>query len=213
MPVGKQKVLAFHAAFLKEIAGGMQKWVQMVKKEPRCILCGKAATRGHLLSSEHMKRMVEDAIGTYMAGNASSTRRFNGDMCTGVLTKKKMYDYWGEGLENLVISAVEIHYDKGVFYNKKQALTPDDVSYELGVVSYPGTGKYTNCLYAAFRELPDQEETATEEGLKLTSPPGQGWWPVIALQTVVESERKKVLVTCWYQLISDGRVISWWIYL
>ena len=85
--------------------------------------------------------------------------------------------------------------------------------YELGVVSYPGQGKYKDCLFRPWTDLPDQVENATVEDLQFCSPPGQGWWPVVALQTVVESERKKVLVTCWYQLISDGRVISWWIYL
>ena len=65
-----------------------------------------------------------------------------------------------------------------------------------------------------FHELPDVEEIATDEQLQITSPPGQGWWPVIALQTVCdESWKLKVLVVCWYQLLTDGRVVCWWIYL
>ena len=104
---------------------------------------------------------------------------------------------------------------KGVFYHNKKPLYPTDAKYELGIVSYPGTGKYKDAnIYLPFHELPDVEDVANEEQLHITSPPGQGWWPVIALQTEVLSENlKKVLVVCWYQLLSDGRVIAWWIYI
>ena len=188
-----------------------------VDGEPRCLICKKNATEGHLKSSEHVKRIEEDAIGTLMGGKAKSTRRFNGDLCTGILTNKLMYDFWGEALTNLPRAAMEVHAQKGVFYNGKTEIFPSDAKYELGVVSYPGTGKYKDCKYMPFHELPEQEETATEEQLKMTSPKGQGWWPVIALQTVAESTKEttkmKVLVVCWYQLLSDGRVICWWIYM
>ena len=151
-----------------------------------------------------MKRMEQDAIGTFMAGKAQSTRRFNGDMCTGVPTKKKMYDFWGDALENMPKVAMGIHLKKGVFYDGR-TVTPEEAQYELGVVSYPGTGKYNDCLYVPFHELPDIEEIATDEQLQITSPPGQGWWPVIAVQT----ETRKVLVVCWYQLLSDGSAVCW----
>ena len=65
-----------------------------------------------------------------------------------------------------------------------------------------------------YHELPDVEEIASEEQLQITSPPGQGWWPVIALQTVVVSATmKKILIVCWYQILNDGRVVAWWIYV
>ena len=112
---------------------------------------------------------------------------------------------------------MEIHVKKQAFHNGKKLVFPQDAIYELGVVSYPGHGKYNNCQYVAFHELPDQEETANEEQRKRISPPGQGWWPVIALQKVAESTatgiKMKVLVVCWYQLIADGNVICWWIYM
>ena len=106
----------------------------------------------------------------------------------------------------------------GVFYNKKTEILPSDAIYELGVVSYPGQGKYHECnTYIAFHELPDQEDTTSEEERKMRSPKGQGWWPVIALQKVAEKTKEgatktKVLVMCWYQLLEDGRKICWWIY-
>ena len=55
-------------------------------------------------------------------------------------------------------------------------------------------------------ELPEVEEIGMEEKLQVSSPPGQGWWVVIGLQTVAECEVKKVLVVCWYQLLRS----VWW---
>ena len=191
----------------------MARWVQIVDGELRCLICGKAATKGHLQSSEHVKRIEEDAIGMYLGGNALRTWRFNGDQCVGVPTKRKLYDFWGDALENLIAAAREIHLRKGVFWNGKQKVAPGQVRYELGVVSYPGQGKYKDCLFRAFIDFPDQVENATLEDLQSCSPPGQGWWPVIGLDSVTEASVKKVLVVCWYQLLSDGRVICWWILL
>ena len=66
----------------------MVKWVHNVDGELRCLICGKAATVGHLDSSEHVKRIEEDALGTIMCGDGLTTRRFNGDKCVGVATKR-----------------------------------------------------------------------------------------------------------------------------
>ena len=90
-------------------------WVQMVNDEPRCLVCNNVATEEHLKSSEHVKRIEGDAIGTLMGVKALSTRCLNGDMCTGVLTKKKMYDFWGDALENLPQVARHIHVKKASY--------------------------------------------------------------------------------------------------
>ena len=210
---GDEKRKAIEDALVKEIPLEMAKWVQNVDGEPRCLICGKAATVGHLESSEHVKRIEEDALGTIMCGDALTTRRFNGDKCVGVATKRLLYNYWGDALLNLPTVAMGIHLQKGVFWNGKHKVLPENARYELGVVSYPGQGKYKDCLFRAFHDLPDQLETATAEEQQFRSPPGQGWWPVIALDSVFEESVRKVLVVCWYQLLSDGRVICWWIYL
>ena len=210
---GDEKRKAIEDALVKEIPVEMAKWVHNVDGEPRCVICGKAATVGHLESSEHVKRIEEDALGTIMCGDALTTRRFNGDKCVGVATKRLLYDYWGDALENLPTVARRIHLQKGVFWNGKHQVIPESARYELGVVSYPGQGKYKDCLFRAFHDLPDQLETATVEQRQFRSPSGQGWWPVIALDSVFEESVRKVLVVCWYQLLSDGRVICWWIYL
>ena len=60
-------------ALVKEIPVDMARWGQIVDGGSRCLICGKVATKGHLQSSEHVKRIEEDAIGTYMGGNALRT--------------------------------------------------------------------------------------------------------------------------------------------
>ena len=54
---GDEKRKAIEDALVKEIPLEMAKWVQNVDGEPRCLICGKAATVGHLESSEHVKRI------------------------------------------------------------------------------------------------------------------------------------------------------------
>ena len=128
-----------------------------------------------------------------------------------------MLEFWGDALPNLPQAAREIHERAGVFYDNKKDILPKDAIYELGVVSYPGKGKYHECnSYIPFHELPDSEDTASEEESKMRSPEKQGWWPVIALQKVAETTKEgatktKVLVVCWYQLLEDGRIVCWWI--
>ena len=53
-----------------------------------------------------------------------------------------------------------IHLRKGAFWNGKHKVTPGQVRCDLGVVSYLGEGKYKDCLFRLFVELPDQVETS-----------------------------------------------------
>ena len=55
-------------ALIREIPPDMTKWIHMVNDCPRCMICQKWATEWHLTSSEHVKRIEEDAIGTLMGG-------------------------------------------------------------------------------------------------------------------------------------------------
>ena len=93
-PEGDEQLKAIEDALVKVDEVEMGRWIHTVDGEPRCLICNKYATEGHLKSSDHVKRIEEDAIGTLIGGKACSTRRFNGDMCTGVPTKKKMYQFW-----------------------------------------------------------------------------------------------------------------------
>ena len=83
-------------ALVKEIPVEM---CAMVNDEPQ----------GHLQSSEHVKRIEEEAIGTFMGGKAK-TPRFNGDKCTSCPTKKKMQDFWGDALEILPKAAKDMAF-------------------------------------------------------------------------------------------------------
>ena len=112
-PDDDEKRQIIEEALIKEIPVNQKRWIQMIDGEPRCIICDKQATEGHVVSSEHVKRIEEDCIGDLNGGKSKTTRRFNGDLCTGVPTKKKMYDFWGDALENLVKVAMEIHQKKG----------------------------------------------------------------------------------------------------
>ena len=84
--------------------------------------------------------------------------------------------------------ATDIHQWKGVFYNGKQKISAEEVHYEIGVVSYPG------------------------QGIIGWWPAKQGWWPVIGLKNDINTATKtKILLVCWYQLLSDDQVACWWI--
>lgn len=137
-----------------------------------------------------------------MGGKALSKRRFDGDMCTGIPTVQKMRDSWGDCLECLPMECKKIHIKKGVFhYGNKKQITPDEAIYELGVVSYPGTGKYNDTnIYVPYHELPDSLDVATKEQMKISSPPGQGWWPVIALRKELydpwDATKQRILIVC-----------------
>ena len=127
-----------------------------------------------------------------------------------------MMEFWGDALLNMPQVAKKKHVDKGTIYvnNKEtQQVRPEDAVYELGIVSYSGSGKYQYSKYLDWNSLPDTENVATEMQLQCSSPEGQGWWPVIALDTRFEKGTKKILVVCWYQLLNNGRIIAWWIYI
>ena len=118
--------------------------------------------------------------------------------------------YWCEGLQYLPQEARRRHYAKGAFYiNSRHPISPSESIHELGIVSYPGSGKYKGCIFLRYDDLPETEEAADEIWRKVVSPHGQGWWPVVILRVL----SKKVLVVCWYQLLRDGTVAAWWIYL
>ena len=209
------------SSLVKEILGDISQGVQMIGGEARCLICNKKLTVDHLQSFEHVKRIEEYAIGKLMGPlghGAFTTRGFNGDLCRGVPTKKSIKEFWGDALTFLPRAARASHIKMGRFYyGRNIALLPEEAEYELGIVNYPcwNASKRT---YIPYHELPDEEEYATDLQRRTTLPPGQGWWPVIALQKVVNGQNfvKKVLVVCWYQLragIADGRVVCLWIYV
>ena len=91
---GDEKCKSIEDSLVKEILVQMAKWVRSVDGEPRCLICGKAVTKGHFESSEHLKWIEEDAIGTFMSGNALTTRRFNVGKSNGHSLAKGCFLEW-----------------------------------------------------------------------------------------------------------------------
>ena len=89
LPDQEQKQKLIEDALMDEIVVDMQRWVKEKDGQPYCFICKKRATATHITSGEHLKRVEEDALGTLLFGSAFSTRRFHGDMCKGIPTKKK----------------------------------------------------------------------------------------------------------------------------
>ena len=86
-PEEKQKLI--EDALMDAMEVDLQRWVKEKNGHPFCFICEKRATASHITSSEHLKKVEEDALGTLLFGKAKSTRRFDGDMCKGIPTKKK----------------------------------------------------------------------------------------------------------------------------
>ena len=156
-----------------------------------------------------------------MAGRTGTLRRRDGACrgCEGPATKQKILKHWGDALPSMTAEARKKHAAAGVIMiDNRHSLRPEDVKgYELGIVSYKGAGKYgkrgTKNDFHWFDDLPDSDEVVTKETPAPVPPDGQGWWPVIALRTESARTVEKILIICFYQLISDGTLVAWWIYL
>jgi hypothetical protein len=158
--------------------------------------------------------MEETTLSDIMGGQTNSGfRRFRG-LCEGCPTKKLMMAFWGDNLMYLPQFARQVHINKGEFYiNSKldKPITVDQATHELGIVSYTGSGKYAASTYIAFHNLPDSEEVATAEELQVTSPAGQGWWPVISLaEDYCATNGRSVLLVCFYQLQLKEEIVPVW---
>ncbi len=181
---------------------------------PYCNICKKVATEWHIVSGHHIKMMEEVAISDAMGGQTSSGFRRFGKLCEGCPTKRLMMNHWGENITYLPEFGKKIHSEKKAFYiNSKleKPLTVEEATYELGIVSYTGAGKYNDSTYIPYHELPDCEETATAEQLFTNSPPGQGWWPVLSLGEEYDKVNgRSVLLVCFYQLQLVEAIVPVW---
>ena len=181
---------------------------------PWCHICDKGATGWHLESVAHMMKMEETALSDAMGGQTSSGFRRFGELCEGCPTKRLMMNHWGENITCLPQFGKQIHSTKGQFYiNSKldKPITVAEATYELGIVSYTGAGKYNDSTYIPYHELPDCDETATAEQLVVNSPPGQGWWPVLSLGEEYDKVNgRSVLLVCFYQLQLKEAVVPVW---
>jgi hypothetical protein len=179
-----------------------------------CHICKKVATESHIASGPHLNAMEEVAISDLMGGQTSDGYRRHGNMCTGCPTKKMIMEFWGQAITWLPEEGRKVHNAKEAFYinaKPKAPLYPAQATYELGIVSYTGAGKYQHSTYIPYHDLPDCEETATFEELQRTSPPGQGWWPVLSLgEELDKTHGRSVLLVCFYQLQWKEAIVPVW---
>ena len=202
-------------SLLTEIPVNQKRYITMrADGVPWCHICNKGATGWHIESAGHIMNMEETSLSDIMGGQTNSGfRRFRG-LCEGTPTKKLMMDFWGNNLSYLPQHARQVHIDKGAFYiNSKldKPITVDQATHELGIVSYTGYGKYAASTYIAFHNLPDSEDVASAEELQVTSPAGQGWWPVISLaEDYCATNGRSVLLVCFYQLQLKEDIVPVW---
>ena len=183
--------------------------------------------------------MEEDAICTWMAGDAKSKRRFEkggtAPGFVGIPTQKALLDFWGDALPNFPKFAHDTLQKKGVLYadgKEKYPIMADEVlGFRMAIVSYNGAGKYTTeSKILWYDDLPDHDPQGpwrTPDGAPPQLPAGQGWWPVVspnlsfetrhrfwqAVQVDHINKKKGILVICFYQILEDGKIVGWWIFI
>jgi hypothetical protein len=158
--VDKEELRQF---FFRGLAGGEDdqhrpnKWIVLRAGEAFCELCGKWALPEHIASSAHRMRLEEDAIGQFLAGNANSTRRFDGAGLRGAVSQAAMLRYWGEHLQGFPVAAAAMFAKKQHIKFKKQMIREEDVrGFNLAVVSYTGQGTYgANNKFFDWADLPN----------------------------------------------------------
>ena len=136
-----------------------------------CVLCGRAATEGHLSSSAHLRRLDEQALGDLLAGPADSTRnqtmgRVNRGMYE-LPTQAAALRFWGNGLPGLVDSGLAlIRGSDGVMVDiglsgraGRRLVVPAFIrTAELGLLRYGGNGKYFRNDFWFWQDLPSDQE-------------------------------------------------------
>lgn len=233
----------------KSVALVNQRYVILRDGHQFCVLCSKWCDGNHLDSSGHIQRAEETASADEMIGICFSGRRY--EVTPGVtlpLTAKNVRRYWGENIHNM----------PALLRNKMQAgctiqvqmpsmgkkahrvLALDDIrSIGLGMVSYPGQGKYKPDAAIPERcvrwDWLEEDLVAPEEGvgedtpfiLDTPIPSNSGWWPVCIISwntehtdhgiatregyyTQVINGVMTCYILCWYQLMDSTWVITAW---
>jgi hypothetical protein len=90
------------------------RWVSIKDGQPWCELCKKFGQM-HVGSKQHILRVEEDAILTFLSGKAGTTRRFHGgNGFPGPATKKGILNHYGSGLMSLPAEAAILHAQKSM---------------------------------------------------------------------------------------------------
>jgi hypothetical protein len=178
-----------------------------------CPWCGKQDGVSHRSGKQHQERKKEAADLTRLAGVAARPRSLASLSLKPLYTprgrvpsKAEMKAHWGNSLELLPERAMARCRRSGGIKLGKHLIPPGAVRrLHLAVVSYSGTGKYSESnRLLRWTELPDQAPQAPPE-LPVPAPPafpappvqefdwgnlpfGDGWWPVTIIEWQVEGE-------------------------
>ena len=214
----KEQLRTFHENYA-EVPESQERFVEYIDGDYYCRICKKRGW-AHLQSGAHLKRVEEQCLGDIMTGKALSTRRLE---CTngmpGLLTKRAVYKFWGEAVENLAKTAKVIISTKGsimVDQAKRRVAVPSEAidGYEVGIVSYTGDGKYDHSRMKEWHAIPDSEDVIDKSAIEdFLAPEGQGWWPVILLNLNLAraqvNARGRYLLIYFYQLRAE-ELVAWW---
>ena len=172
----------FFNAAAENVKGEADRWIRDRGGEAYCYLCKKVATAGHRSSQQHVSRVREDLAGNFLAGPASSVRRFDEGL-SGYASQTSMCRYWGEYLLDMPAQVSKMFFqEKQKIAFKKDFITPDMIAgFNLAVVSYTGQGRYdlSNKYYDwADLLLVEPDDKSGPDYEQFLPPEGHTWWPV-----------------------------------
>lgn len=205
-----------------------------------CTLCSKYCTETHWASGEHIARFDEMAAADEMLGpcSADSLRRFSPSpgFVGRIPTKGGIRRFWGEQVDNNMVQLLHARLRAGASVEVRwggkgrRSLKAQDIgSVGMGVVSYPGSGRYrpdTNPCerFVRWVDLPDEEDPSLE--LVEPIPQHSGWWPALQVAWHNEAEEHGIVrrdyfarqqtgcltvyVVCWYQLADGTWILVAW---
>jgi len=186
-------------------------------------LCAKAVEEWHVKSAGHIEKLKESALLDHLAGTVENIRSLTPCERKPVithpgqpLTRKRCREVWGHLLDYLPTRAEErIRACDG--FKDKTRFVPysNNLRFELGMVTYNGTGKYREAdVVAPWSAIPEDEGAFPQEGQQGISPhlleQIASWWPVVCVHDATAGTMTLtgivggwVIVICIYQLMWD----------
>ena len=140
------------------------------------------------------------------------------------LTQENVQKDWGAAIDHLGGRGLaRIIQCGGLYADGRFIPAADIVGVAVKFATYRGDGKYhANSKLTSYARLPENDEQYRlwlNQGswVPPTPPAGEGWWPVLSIQTRSGAPTiqrtgpgKKELIICFYQL-QGTRLVGWWI--
>ena len=161
-----------------------------------CTLCGKKVSERHMKSACHFEKLTESALLDHLAGTVENIRVLTPCERKPVLThpghfltRKRCREVWGDLLDYLPTRAEEkIRACEGFQLGRRVFVRylHNNLRFELGMVTYNGTGKYSvTDVVAPWSDLPEDEGAFLQAGQLGISPHRlekiASWWPVVCV--------------------------------